>query len=172
MPGHSRAALAAYPELSCSGLENPVPGLWGVFDDIYCSKEESILFMQNVLEEVVEMFPSEYIHIGGDEAPKTRWKSCSNCQDVIDSNGLKDEHELQSYFIKRKDQFLIKKGKKIIGWDEILEGGLAPNATVMSWRGTRWERSSLSRTCCGDVTKYTLLFRLLSKQSTQTSPLQ
>ncbi|MDG1776357.1 MAG: family 20 glycosylhydrolase [Crocinitomicaceae bacterium] len=145
MPGHSRAALAAYPELSCSGLENPVPGLWGVFDDIYCSKEESILFMQNVLEEVVEMFPSEYIHIGGDEAPKTRWKSCSNCQDVIDSNGLKDDHELQSYFIKRIDQFLIKKGKKLIGWDEILEGGLSPNAAVMSWRGDQGGKEAASQ---------------------------
>lgn len=135
MPGHSRAALAAYPELSCNGLKQEVPGLWGIFDDIYCSKDASIVFMQNVLEEVIELFPSEYIHIGGDEAPKTRWKVCDNCQKVIADNGLKDEHELQSYFIKRMDQFLTEKGKKLIGWDEILEGGLSPNAAVMSWRG-------------------------------------
>ena len=145
MPGHSRAALSAYPELSCDGLTRPVPGLWGIFDDIYCSKEESIIFMQNVLEEVIELFPSEYIHIGGDEAPKIRWKSCSNCQQVIKSKGLKDEYELQSYFIKRMDQFLIEKGKKLIGWDEILEGGLSPNAAVMSWRGDKGGKEAASQ---------------------------
>ncbi|MCH2225707.1 MAG: beta-N-acetylhexosaminidase, partial [Crocinitomicaceae bacterium] len=92
LPGHSRAALAAYPELSCTGEQNPVPGLWGVFDDIYCAKKESVDFMKNVLSEVLEIFPSEYIHIGGDEAPKTRWKSCGSCQQVIKENDLKDEH--------------------------------------------------------------------------------
>ncbi|MFT5779370.1 MAG: hexosaminidase, partial [Crocinitomicaceae bacterium] len=136
MPGHSRAALAAYPELSCTGIEQGVPGLWGVFDDIYCSKDASIQFMQNVLSEVLELFPSTYIHIGGDEAPKTRWKECEDCQKVIAKNGLKDEHELQSYFIRQMDEFLTSKGRKLIGWDEILEGGLSPNAAVMSWRGT------------------------------------
>lgn len=135
MPGHARAALAAYPELSCSGKQQGVEGLWGVFDDIFCSKEESILFLQDVLDEVINLFPGEYIHIGGDEAPKTRWKNCQKCQQVINSNNLKDEHELQSYFIKRMDKFLSSKGKKLIGWDEILEGGLSPNAAVMSWRG-------------------------------------
>lgn len=135
MPGHSRAALAAYPELSCTGEHQGVPGLWGIFDDIYCSKEESIVFLQDVLEEVLELFPSEYIHIGGDEAPKTRWEACPNCQKVIEENGLHDSHELQSYFIKRMDQFLTERGRKLIGWDEILEGGLSPNAAVMSWRG-------------------------------------
>jgi len=135
LPGHSRAALAAYPELSCTGKQNGVPGTWGVFDDIYCSKQETIDFMKDVLEEVIELFPSEYIHIGGDEAPKTRWKTCSDCQRVISENGLKDEHELQSYFIRQMDEFLTSKGKKLIGWDEILEGGLSPNAAVMSWRG-------------------------------------
>lgn len=135
MPGHSRAALAAYPELSCTGVEQGAAPLWGVFEDIYCSKEESINFLQDVLTEVIDLFPSRYIHIGGDEAPKSRWKTCPNCQKVISENGLKDEHELQSYFIRRMDTFLSEKGKTLIGWDEILEGGLSPNAVVMSWRG-------------------------------------
>ena len=137
MPGHSRAALAAYPEYSCTGEQQPVPGLWGIFDDIYCSKEETIVFMQDILSEVLELFPSKYIHIGGDEAPKTRWKACDKCQAVIRENELHDEHELQSYFIRRMDEFLTGKGRKLIGWDEILEGGLSPNAAVMSWRGEK-----------------------------------
>ncbi len=135
MPGHSRAALAAYPELSCTGEQQGVPGLWGVFEDIYCSKEESIQFLQNVLDEVLELFPSQYIHIGGDEAPKARWNKCDDCQKVMEKNELHDAHELQSYFIKRMDTFLTDRGRKLIGWDEILEGGLSPNAAVMSWRG-------------------------------------
>jgi hexosaminidase len=135
MPGHARAALAAYPQYSCTGQTQGVEGLWGVFDDIFCAKEESILFLQDVLKEVLPLFPSAYLHVGGDEAPKTRWKACSNCQAVIKANGLHDEHQLQSYFIGRMDAFLTQNGKKLIGWDEILEGGLSPNATVMSWRG-------------------------------------
>jgi len=135
MPGHSRAALAAYPELSCTGEKQGVPGLWGVFDDIYCSKESSIKFMQDVLDEVLELFPYKYIHIGGDEAPKARWDECSECANVMANNGLHDTHELQSYFIGRMDDYLTKKGRILIGWDEILEGGLSPNAAVMSWRG-------------------------------------
>jgi hexosaminidase len=137
MPGHSRAALAAYPEYSCNNIQQPVPGLWGVYDDIYCTKEASFQFIESILEEVVNLFPGEYIHIGGDEAPKTRWKHCENCQNRIKENNLKDEEALQSYFIKRIDRFLSKKNKKLIGWDEILEGGLSPNATVMSWRGMK-----------------------------------
>ena len=137
MPGHSRAALAAYPQYSCNGKLQPVPGVWGVFDDIYCSKKETIDFMKDVLSEVLELFPSEYIHIGGDEAPKKRWKRCGDCHHVIESNNLKDEHELQSYFIRQIDAFLTSKGRKLIGWDEILEGGLSPNAAVMSWRGEK-----------------------------------
>jgi hexosaminidase len=135
MPGHARAALAAYPQYSCTGQAQGVEGLWGIFDDIFCAKEESILFLQDILKEVLPLFPGEYVHVGGDEAPKTRWKECSNCQAVMKANGLHDEHELQSYFIGRMDAFLTQNGKKLIGWDEILEGGLSPNATVMSWRG-------------------------------------
>jgi hexosaminidase len=135
MPGHARAALAAYPQYSCTGEHLGVEGLWGIFDDIFCAKEESIIFLQDVLSEVIPLFPSAYVHVGGDEAPKTRWKECPKCQAVIQANGLHDEHELQSYFIRRMDAFLTDNGKKLIGWDEILEGGLSPNATVMSWRG-------------------------------------
>ena len=136
MPGHSLAALAAYPELGCTGGPYEVATKWGVFEDIYCTKEQTFEFLENVLLEVMELFPSKYIHIGGDEAPKSRWKECSACQDVIVREGLKDEHELQSYFIQRMEKYLNSHGRSIIGWDEILEGGLAPNATVMSWRGT------------------------------------
>lgn len=135
MPGHARAALAAYPELSCTGKQQGVEALWGVFDDIYCAKAESIEFNKKVLDEVLELFPSAYIHIGGDEAPKERWKACPRCQQVIRENGLEDEHELQSYFIRQIDAYLTSKGRRLIGWDEILEGGLSPNASVMSWRG-------------------------------------
>ena len=136
MPGHSQAAIAAYPELGCSGDKVDVATKWGVFEDIYCPKEETFKFLENVLDEVIALFPSEYIHIGGDEAPKTQWKNSSESQALIKSEGLKDEHELQNYFITRMEKYLNSKGKQIIGWDEILEGGLAPNATVMSWRGT------------------------------------
>ena len=135
MPGHARAALAAYPQYSCTGEAHGVEGLWGIFDDIFCAKEESILFLQEILSEILPLFPSTYVHVGGDEAPKTRWESCPKCQAVIKANDLHDEHELQSYFIGRMDAFLTQNGKKLIGWDEILEGGLSPNATVMSWRG-------------------------------------
>ncbi len=139
MPGHSLAALSAYPELACG--KNPGPfkasDKWGIFEDVYCGgKEETYQFLENVLIEVLALFPSEYIHIGGDESPKAKWKSCEYCQKKIKKEKLKDEHELQSYFIQRMEKFLNKRGRKIIGWDEILEGGLAPNATVMSWRGT------------------------------------
>ena len=135
MPGHSRAALAAYPEFSCSGIQQKVPGIWGVFEDIYCSKEESFHFLTGILDEVINLFPGKYIHIGGDEAPKSKWKGCTKCQNVIQKNGLANERELQSYFITRIEKYLNEKGKMLIGWDEILEGGLSPNAAVMSWRG-------------------------------------
>ena len=136
MPGHSQAAIAAYPELGCTGNQISVAKKWGVFEDIYCPTETTFTFLEDVLDEVMMLFPSEYIHIGGDETPKSQWKESAFCQAIIKEQGLKDEHELQSYFIKRIEKYLNSKGRQIIGWDEILEGGLAPNATVMSWRGT------------------------------------
>src|SRR5687767_13466443 len=136
MPGHALAALASYPELSCTGGPFEVAKEWGVFDDVYCAgNENTFKFIEDVLTEVCALFPGKYIHIGGDECPKTRWKVCPKCQKRMKDEGLKDEHELQSYFIRRIEKFLNSKGKQIIGWDEILEGGLAPNAAVMSWRG-------------------------------------
>jgi hexosaminidase len=136
MPGHAVAALAAYPEYSCTSGPFEVGKIWGVLDDVFCPKDETFTFLENILSEVIALFPSNYIHIGGDESPKVRWKVCSNCQKRIKDENLKDEHELQSYFIQRIEKFVNSKGRKIIGWDEILEGGLAPNAAVMSWRGT------------------------------------
>jgi hexosaminidase len=136
MPGHSLAALSAYPELGCTGGPYEAGTRWGVFDDVYCvGNEETFKFLEGVLDEVINLFPGEYIHIGGDECPKARWEKCSKCQKRLKAEGLNDEHELQSYFIQRIEKYVNSKGKKIIGWDEILEGGLAPNATVMSWRG-------------------------------------
>ncbi len=136
MPGHSTAALASYPFLGCTKGPYKTMETWGVMDDVYCAgSDSSFIFLQDVLDEVMALFPSKYIHIGGDECPKERWKKCSACQLRIKENNLKDEHGLQSYFIQRIEKYLNNKGKKIIGWDEILEGGLAPNATVMSWRG-------------------------------------
>jgi len=136
MPGHSMAALKAYPYLSCTGKQEDVATGWGVFDHVFCTKDEVFVFLEDVLTEVMDLFPGTYIHIGGDECPKTNWKKCPQCQSRMKSEGLKDEHELQSYFITRIEKFINSKGRKLIGWDEILEGGLAPNAAVMSWRGT------------------------------------
>jgi len=154
MPGHASAAIAAYPGLSCFPEEptknyypkdcawagdstgKQVQQTWGVFDDVFCAgKENTFQFLQDVLDEVLPLFPSRMIHVGGDECPKANWKKCPLCQQRMKENGLKDEHELQSYFIQRMEKYLNGKGRKLIGWDEILEGGLAPNAAVMSWRG-------------------------------------
>ncbi len=137
MPGHSLAALAAYPALSCTGGPFEVGTRWGVYEDIYCPSEETFAFLESVLDEVMDLFPGEYIHIGGDEAPKSTWEASELAQSVIRREGLADEHELQSYFIRRIETYLNSHGRKLIGWDEILEGGLAPDATVMSWRGTQ-----------------------------------
>ncbi len=160
MPGHSSAAIAAYPFLSCfpekptaipanmisqksvqeqkQGRIKLVQETWGIFEDVFCAGNDSTFtFLQNVLDEMVPLFPSKYFHIGGDECPKTHWKQCPKCQERIKALGLKDEHELQSYFIQRIEKYLNAKGKTIIGWDEILEGGLAPNAVVHSWRGEK-----------------------------------
>lgn len=135
MPGHSLAALAAYPELACTDGPFEVGTRWGVYDDIYCPTEATFTFLENVLTEVMDLFPGPYIHIGGDEAPKTRWEASPVAQEVIRREGLADEHELQSYFIRRIEDFLAAHGRRLVGWDEILEGGLPPRATVMSWRG-------------------------------------
>lgn len=136
MPGHALAALASYPHLGCTGGPYEVAARWGVFHDVMCAGRESTFeFVEGVLDEILDIFPSEYIHIGGDECPKSKWEVCPHCQERMRAEGLKDEHELQSYFIKRVESFLNKRGRKLIGWDEILEGGLAPNAAVMSWRG-------------------------------------
>ena len=158
MPGHGGAAIAAYPWLSCfpseptaipanmisstsvaqqaKGKIKLVQETWGVFDDVFCAGNDStFLFLQNVIDEVLPLFPSKYFHVGGDECPKTHWKKCPRCQQRMKEHNLKDEHELQSYFIQRIEKYLNKKGKTLIGWDEILEGGLAPKAVVMSWRG-------------------------------------
>jgi hexosaminidase len=157
MPGHSSAAIAAYPELSCfpnektklpdnmisnqskkemaAGRNKVVQETWGVHADVFVPTENTFKFLEDVLDEVVALFPSKYIHVGGDESPKDNWKRSEFCQQLIKEKGLKDEHELQSYFIQRMEKYINKKGRTLIGWDEILEGGLAPNAVVMSWRG-------------------------------------
>lgn len=144
LPGHSQAAIAAYPYLSCTGNQVDVANDWGVFKEIYCAGKDSVfIFLKDVLTEVIELFPSKYIHIGGDEAPKVRWEECEKCQQRILEYNLKDEHELQSYFIKRIQTFLNSKGKQIIGWDEILEGGLANGAIVQSWRGMKGGKEAI-----------------------------
>lgn len=143
LPGHMQAALTAYPELGCTGGPYEVWTLWGVSEDVLCAGSDKTLdFIDGVLEEIIEMFPSEYIHIGGDECPKVRWEKCPKCQARIKALKLKKdakhtaEEKLQSFIISHAEKFLNDRGRQIIGWDEILEGGLAPNATVMSWRGT------------------------------------
>lgn len=142
LPGHMQAALAAYPELGCTGGPYEVWKMWGVSEDVLCAgNDKTLTFIEDVLNEIVDIFPSEYIHVGGDECPKVRWEKCPKCQARIKAEGIKGdkkhsaEEYLQSYVISRMEKFVESKGRHIIGWDEILEGGLAPNATVMSWRG-------------------------------------
>ncbi len=153
LPGHASAAIAAYPQLSCFPEEatkhaakvswsgdstgKQVQQSWGVYPDVFAPTEYTFKFLEDVMDEVIQLFPGKYIHIGGDECPKDNWKRSAFCQQLIKEKGLKDEHGLQSYFIQRIEKYLNSKGKQIIGWDEILEGGLAPNATVMSWRGEK-----------------------------------
>lgn len=137
MPGHSTAVLAAYPELGNDKTPYSVVGYWGVHKTIYSPGEPTFKFLQDVLTEVMDIFPSKYIHIGGDEVPKDEWKTSALAQQLIKDNNLKNEDELQSWFIKRMEKFLNAHGRNLIGWDEILEGGLSPNATVMSWRGEK-----------------------------------
>lgn len=135
MPGHATAAIAAYPQLGVTGKKIDVATHWGVFPDIFNVDDSTFSFLEDVLTEVMEIFPSQYIHIGGDEAIKDQWKASPKIQKKIKELGLKNEEELQGYFMTRIEKFINSKGRKIIGWDEIIEGGLAPNATVMSWRG-------------------------------------
>jgi hexosaminidase len=137
MPGHALAALAAYPELACAPATYQPATKWGVFNDVFCPTEKTFSLLEDVLNEVMALFPSQYIHIGGDECPKVAWKKSVFCQQLMKREKLKNENELQSWFITRIDKFVTSKGRRIIGWDEILEGGLSPNATVMSWRGTK-----------------------------------
>lgn len=143
LPGHMLAALTTYPNLGCTGGPYKVAQTWGVFDDVLCAGNDDIYpFLEDIFDEVIELFPSEYIHIGGDECPKAHWEKCPKCQAKIKELGLKAdkshtaEQRLQSYAIQRIEKYINDKGRKIIGWDEILEGGIAPNATIMSWRGT------------------------------------
>jgi hexosaminidase len=138
MPGHAKAALTAYPELSCTGGPFTVPpgGYWPI-TDVFCpGNDRTFEFLDDVLTEIVALFPGPFVHIGGDEVDKTEWRRCPKCQVRMKAEGLKDEGQLQSYFVKRVEKILLAKGRRLIGWDEILEGGLAPQATVMSWRGT------------------------------------
>lgn len=138
LPGHALAALTAYPEFSCTGGPFKVRNVWGVEPDVYCAgKEATFDFINKIIDEVAPLFPSKYFHIGGDECPKVRWEKCPLCQRRMRNEGLKNEHELQSYFVQRVQKMLTKHGKNMIGWDEILEGGLAPSAIVMSWRGEK-----------------------------------
>jgi len=137
LPGHASAALAAYPEFGCTDLniEYKVQSTWGIFPEIFCPTEETFQFLTTIFDEVLELFPGPFIHVGGDEAMKDHWKVSQIAQDVMKREGLSNEEELQSYFIRRFDSHLTNSGRRLLGWDEILEGGLAPNATVMSWRG-------------------------------------
>ncbi len=135
MPGHSQAAIASYPELGNTGKQLPVATEWGVIVNVYNVEDSTIQFLKNVLDEVMALFPGQFIHVGGDECPKDQWRASPEAQARIKQEGLKDEHELQSWFIRQIDAYLSSKGKRLIGWDEILEGGLAPGAAVMSWRG-------------------------------------
>ncbi|WP_302996168.1 glycoside hydrolase family 20 protein [Coprobacter fastidiosus] len=179
LPGHMVAALASYPSLGCTGGPYEVQGVWGVHPDVLCAgKEETYEFVTDVLSEVIELFPSRYIHIGGDECPKDRWKKCPLCQARIRKLGLKTDKEhtaeerLQSYFMTRVEKFLNENNRQIIGWDEILEGGAAPNATVMSWRGTDGgvQAAKLRHNVVMTPNTY-LYFDYYQSEDTQTEPL-
>jgi hexosaminidase len=135
MPGHAQAALAAYPELGNTGRQLAVGTYWGIYENVFNVEEGTLRFLQNVLDEVMDIFPGQFIHIGGDEAPKEQWQESQAAQARLKALGLPDEAALQSYFVGRMDAFLAGRGRRLVGWDEILEGGLAPGATVMSWRG-------------------------------------
>lgn len=165
LPGHMLAALATYPELGCTGGPYEVWGRWGIAEDVLCmGKESTMEFLENVIIEVADLFPSEYVHIGGDECPKVRWEECPHCQAKIAELGYKDddkysaEHYLQCYVTNRMEKVLNAKGKKLIGWDEILEGEIAPNATVMSWRGVEGGHEAVKLGHDAIMTPYTHLY--------------
>jgi hexosaminidase len=172
MPGHSSAALSAYPELSCSGGPYTPNTKGGVFAGVYCAgKDETFEFLQNVLAEVCQLFPGQYIHIGGDEVPKNNWKKCPRCQARMKQEGLKTEHELQSYFIRRIEKFVNAQGRSLIGWSEIREGGLAQNAVVMDWIGGAVEAASAGHDVIMSPTGYCYLDYLQStNRATEPNP--
>ncbi|MBT8335218.1 MAG: beta-N-acetylhexosaminidase [Gemmatimonadetes bacterium] len=151
LPGHSSAALAAYPEFGCGEGPVEVAQLWGVFEDIYCPHERTFGFLETVFDEVLDLFPSPWIHIGGDEAPKAQWERSAAAQEVIRREGLADERELQSWFIRRIERHLNAAGRRLIGWDEIVEGGLSPTATLMFWRDWNAEALELAASQGNDV---------------------
>jgi hexosaminidase len=136
MPGHSVAAIASYPWLGCTGDSIAVANTWGVFQDVYCPRERTFAFLEDVLTETLDLFPSRYIHIGGDEVPKDRWRACADCQALVRAEGLANEAELQSWFVRRIERWLNARGRRLVGWDEITEGGLPPDAVVEVWRDT------------------------------------
>ena len=143
MPGHMVAALASYPELGCRDEKFEVRTRWGISKDVLCvGKEASFKFVEDVLAEVIELFPSKYIHIGGDESPRDRWKECPHCQARIKAEGLKDENELQSYFMHRVEKWLSEHGRRIIGWDEIIKGGINKSATIMLWNDSQRQKAT------------------------------
>ena len=136
LPGHTLAALSAYPYLGCTGGPYEVQSTWGVFDDIMCAgKEETFEFIEDIYNELINIFPSEFFHIGGDEAPKTRWKICDKCQERMKNENITSEEKLQGYFSRRVEKILNNKGKNVIGWDEILNGDVSLNTIIMNWRG-------------------------------------
>ena len=155
MPGHTTEVFAAYPELSCTGDTLSIHPFFkgpGIHKEIFCAgREETFRFLENVLSEVTELFPSPYVHIGGDEAPKAMWQTCPDCQKVMEEYDMKDEDELQSWFISRIEEYLNSKGKKLIGWDEIMEGGLSKTATVMYWRGRNEQTPLIAASQGNDV---------------------
>jgi len=158
MPGHSSAALTAYPELSCTGGPFSTDINGGVFHGVYCAGgDKTFSFLQGVLTEVLDLFPGKYIHIGGDEVPKDNWQKCAKCQARMKQEGLKTEHDLQSYFIRRIEKFIDGQGRTLIGWSEIREGGLAQNAAIMDWKGGAVEAASAGHDVVMCPTKYCYL---------------
>jgi hexosaminidase len=158
MPGHASAALSAYPQFSCSGGPYTTDMDGGVFAGVFCAgNDETFVFLESVLAEIMEMFPGKYIHIGGDEVPKDNWRNCPKCQARIRAEGLKNEEELQSYFIRRIEKFITSRGRVLVGWSEIRQGGLAPNTVVMDWIGGGAEAAAAGHDVVMTPTKFAYL---------------